>query len=480
MEFHHGMKELNGIGAFCHCGHQRQEGEKFGRMFELPPLATLPAHLKALCAQDDGQGNDGPMNGGTNSDRTTSVDVGSVFFGQFIDHDITLDTMTSLSSTVEPTAIRNSRTPALDLDNIYGAGPEAHPYLYHNEGDFIGVKLLTGEDIENATNLQRNDLIRSVQGTAIIGDPRNDENRIISQLQLAMIKFHNHVVDHVYAESGNTMKGKELHEEARRLAMWHYQWVVIHDFLAKMCGQAVVSDILGNGRKYYNASYGDPYIHVEFSVAAYRFGHSMIPQKIQIQKNTPALELFGTYLGTGFTPLSDDRAIVDWLELVESGAGRQVQMAEKLDTKLAKDLLKLPFIPDSDFRSLATRNLLRGQAFLLPSGENIAKAMERDESEIEMVSQSAKSIAGSQIDLNNGTPLWFYILTEAETIGRETTVNSFDKGEGLGPVGARIVAETLIGLVELDTHSYLSVNRNWEPADGVGVAALGEILTYTA
>jgi hypothetical protein len=480
MALHHGMKELNGIDEFCHCGHQRQEGEKFGRMFDLPPLTILPSHLKALGAQEDDQGNDGPMNGGTTSDRTTSVGVGDVFFGQFIDHDITLDTVTSLSSTVEPTAIRNSRTPALDLDNIYGAGPEAHPYLYHNEGDYQGVKLFTGADIENATVLEQHDLVRSIHGRAIIGDPRNDENRVVSQLQLGMINFHNHIAEHVYAESGNKTKGKELYEEARQLAMWHYQWVVIHDFLVKMCGYAVVTDILGSGRKYYNASYGDPYIPVEFSVAAYRFGHSMIPQKIQIQKNKSALELFGTLLGTGFTPLSDEKAIVDWLELVDSNAGRQVQMAEKLDTKLAKDLLKLPFIPNTDIQSLATRNLLRGQAFLLPSGENIAKAMERDESEIDMISQKAKLIAGSQIDLNSGTPLWFYILTEAETIGRETSANSFDKGEGLGPVGARIVAETLIGLIELDTHSYLSVNRNWEPADGVGVATLGEMMTYTS
>lgn len=467
---HHGMRALSDLEVFCHSGYVRQEGSKFGRMFDLAPLTVLPSNLKHLGAQN------GPMDGGDTSIRTTSVAVGDVFFGQFIDHDITLDTVSSLSATANPTKIRNSRTPTLDLDSIYGGGPEAQPYLYHNQGDFRGVKLLTGKDIENATILQQNDLMRSIHGTAIIGDPRNDENRVISQMQLAMINFHNHIVDHIVALPENSLEGKELYEEARKLATWHYQWVIVWDFLVKMCGQAVVADILGSGRQFYKANHGDPFIPVEFSVAAYRFGHSMIPQKIQIQKNEPSLELFGSLLGRGFEPLSSERAIVDWLELVESDAGSQVQMAEKLDTKMAKDLLNLPFI--QDIPSLATRNLLRGQVFLLPSGESVAKAMGREDSEIDMVSDNAKAIAGSGIDLSSGTPLWFYILTEAETIGRETTSGSVDKGEGLGPVGARIVAETLIGLIELDPTSYISVNRNWEPVDGIGVSTLGEMLTY--
>ena len=473
-------KDLTGISAFCHHGHKRQDGDRFGRMFELPPLTLKSTDLKALGAQKDSDGHDGPMNGGASSNRTSTVGVGNVFFGQFIDHDITLDTVSSLAATAaDASEIRNNRTPTLDLDNIYGAGPEASPFLYHGNGDFAGVKLLTGADIPAASDLEKNDLIRSIHDTAIIGDPRNDENRIISQMQLAMINFHNQVVSHIHAESAGEKSGKELFEETRKITMWHYQWIVIHDFLVKMCGQAVVSDILGNGRKFYNACHGDPYIPVEFSVAAYRFGHSMIPQKIQIQKSKPALELFGTLLGHGFQPLSDERAIVDWLELVESDAGRQVQMAEKLDTKMAHDLLELPFIPSGE-KSLATRNLLRGQTFLLPSGETIAKTMGRDDAEITQVSDAAQTIAGSSIDLSSGIPLWFYILTEAETIGRETTTNSFDKGEGLGPVGARIIAETIIGLIDLDPFSYLSVNRNWEPADGIGVTNLGEMLSYTA
>ncbi len=222
------------------------------------------------------------------------------------------------------------------------------------------------------------------------------------------------------------MIGKELYEHTRKLVTWHYQWVVVRDFLATVCGAAVVADI------------------------------------------------------RGFSPLSDPRAIVDWHELLPTSENRQVQMAEKLDAKLATDVLKLPFIPPSDVQSLATRNLLRGQVFLLPSGEQIATAMERPAGEIETVSDVARNRAGTAIDLANGTPLWYYLLVEAERIGRESSPGYFEPGEGPGPVGARIVAETLIGLIELDERSYLAENRNWTPADGVGVATLGEMLTYQA
>ena len=472
MSKHHGMGKLNGIHAFCHHGHQEQRGDRFGRLFDVASLFTPAPDLIALGAQK------GPMDGGRRASRAQTVAVGQIFFGQFIDHDITLDVSTSLSSVVaDETQIENARTPTLDLDCVYGQGPEASPFLYHGTGNFAGIKLLTGKDgtaANQSANLAKNDLHRTAHGTAIIGDPRNDENRVLSQLQLAMLRFHNKVVDNLSAK----YEGAELFEEARRTVTWHYQWVIIHDFLPAICGGAVVADILGNGRQYYCTDNDDPFIPIEFSVAAYRFGHSMIPQKVQIQKGQPALELFGPVLGEGFVPLSTPKGVVDWNELVDTGAGRNVQNAEKLDSKLATDLLKLPFIPATDVQSLASRNLLRGQAFQLPSGENVAYALDRGETEVNKIRRAAQTIAGKDIDLSNGTPLWFYLLVEAEKIGRESSPGHFDKAEGLGPVGARIVAETLLGLIELDGRSFLATNRSWQPADGVGVSTLGEMLTF--
>lgn len=474
MSQHHGTKKLSGIDAFCHIHHQGHAGDRFRRMFELPPLFLPVDILKALGEKG------GPMDGGINANRTATVPVGMVFFGQFVDHDITLDIETSLDQVVDLHEIRNARTPTLDLDCIYGQGPEASPFLYHGNGSFAGVKLLTGADGTaapgQAANLAAEDLQRSSHGTAIIGDPRNDENRIVSQLQLAMIRFHNKVVDALHAAHSN-LEGAELFEESRKATTWHYQWCILNDFLPAMCGAAVVSDILGKGRQFYCVNNDAPYIPVEFSVAAYRFGHSMVPQKNQVQKNASLFELFGSKLGRGFSPLSDLDAVVDWNELVNANPGHVVQMAEKLDTKLASDLLDLPFISSGE-SSLATRNLLRGQVFQLPSGEVLAKAMGRDQGEIDLVSQKAAAIAGASIDLSAGTPLWFYLLTEAECIGRETSPGTFDAGEGLGPVGARIVAETIIGLLELDSRSFMASNRNWDPASAVGVKTLGELLTF--
>lgn len=476
MSAHHGMIEMKGMHDFCQCNREPQPGNRFGRMFELPPLYINPAALHALGAQG------GPMDGGTTAERTDTVPVGHVFFGQFVDHDITLDVISSLSSVADPGETLNTRTPTLDLDCVYGLGPEAHPYLYHSQtGDFPGVKLLTGADgtaIPQAPGLAEQDLTRSVQGTAIIGDPRNDENRVLSQMQLAVIRCHNHIVDTLSTTVGNTLEGSRLYDYARKLTTWHYQWVVIFDFLVKMCGKVVVADILGNGRKHYCPRFGDPYIPIEFAAAAYRFGHSMIPQQIQVQTGEPAYELFGTVMGHGFAPLSDLRAIVDWAELVEIEPGRSVQMAERLNTKLATDLLALPFVPATDVQSLATRNLLRGQTFLLPSGERIARCIGRPEDEVDAVSKAAQDIAGTTADLSAGTPLWFYILVESERIGRETEPHLFEEGEGLGPVGARIVAETLTGLIELDSRSFLANDRNWVPDQGVGIQTLGQLLTY--
>jgi len=465
----HGLKKLTGIDHFCsNANDQHTHSDRFGRMFpDLPPLYTAPKILNDLGSKN------GPMNGGNNANRTSTVDVGQVFFGQFVDHDITLDTSSSLTAVNNPSDIENVRTPTLDLDCIYGQGPEASPFMYVQNGAFAGVKLLTGADVNASDPLISNDLVRSVEGTAIIGDPRNDENRIISQLQLAMIRFHNKTVDKL----SSSHEGHELFEEARGLVTRHYHWCLLYDFLPSMCGNAVVWDILKNGRQHYCLN-EVPFIPVEFSVAAYRFGHSMAPQKIQVQKSESSHTLFGGVLGKGFTPVLDEKAIVDFHELFTSSENRQVQKSEKLDTQLAPILLDLPFVTSGE-SSLATRNLLRGQSFLLPAGEVLAEKMGRSESEIDKVSTRADQMSGNQ--LAGKTPLWCYLLAEAEVIGRESEANHFDKGEGLGPVGARIVAEVMIGLMELDSHSFLAMDRSWQPKDGLGeeVASVGAMLTYT-
>ena len=454
---HHGMKPLEGMTAFCnraHYGHDGQRDDRFGRMFDYLEPAYTPSHV----LKDVGR-KGGKMDAGSTSKRTDDVPVGMIFFGQFVDHDITLDASTTFDSVVDnPGEIANVRTPTLDLDCIYGLGPEAQPYLYSQAGDFAGAKLLTGADNPGQEGLRESDLLRSPNKRAMIGDPRNDENRVISSLQLAVIRFHNHVCDTLHTEHGYS--GAELYEHARRDTTWHYQWGVVNDFLTAICGKPVVDKILGCGRQHYCG--GVPYIPIEFSVAAYRFGHSMIPMKIQVQKNGSRLELFGEFLGRGFDELKNPKGVIDWHELFHTPANRQVEMAQMLDTKLAGDLLALPFITNAE-NSLATRNLLRGNTFLLPGGEKIAQAIGREEQEIKKVVTKVKTLSDGLT--SDGIPLWLYILAEAEVIGRATEGGAPIKGEGLGPVGATIVAETIIGLLEFDEHSYLGANRNWSPRD---------------
>lgn len=464
----HGMKGLAGLQRYCRSNYEGGGREdRFGRLFpDLAPGYVTQARLSKVGAVG------GPMDSGKKKSKTKTVPVGMIFFGQFLDHDITLDATTSFSQVINDAGeIPNVRTPTLDLDCIYGLGPEAQPYLFtDDDDDFRGVKLLTGAD-SGAGGLADDDLARAANGRAIIGDPRNDENRIISQIQLAMIRFHNHVVDTLKTEHPS-LRRHDLYEEARRTATWHYQYGVVFDFLADVCGAAVVEDILGCGRTVYCGKF--PFIPVEFSVAAYRFGHSMIPMQIQTQKAGAKHDLFGAVLSGGFAPLGNADGVVDFHELFNTPQKRKVEKADKLDTKLVSVLLDLPFVQGSaDEKSLATRNLMRGNTFLLPGGEKVAEKLGRDAGEIDKVLDKIEDLGLAR----KGVPLWAYLLAEAEEIGRESANGGFDKGEGLGPVGARIVAETIIGLLEKDEESFLGANRNWNPRPEWD--SIGKILTAT-
>ena len=477
---HHGMKDFDGLNPYCrmslygdeHLGGLRED--RFGRLFpELNPAYTRPDILETIGARG------GPMDAGGGNDLTDDVELGQIFFGQFVDHDITLDASTTFDSVVEsPGGVENLRTPTLDLDCVYGLGPEAQPYLFNQDrdpgdpslpGPFAGVKLLTGADNSGQPGLAEHDLLRSPNGRAIIGDPRNDENRIISQMQLAIIRFHNHVADTLNSDEG--LAGHDLYEEARKQTTWHYQWAIVNDFLPAICGRPVVERILGCGREHYCGNV--PFIPIEFSVAAYRFGHSMIPQRLQIREGGEFLDLFGS-LGLGFDAVTQPEHLVDWHELFRTSEGRGVTTAQQLDTKVARTLLELPFVNGTAAeKSLAVRNLLRGNTFLLPGGEKVAEAIGREQSEIDDVAAKIADLSG-EIGAD-GIPLWLYLLAEAEVVGRAETVGTFKPREGLGPVGATIVAEVLIGLLELDDRSYLGANRNWGPNKDWDT--LGKLLT---
>lgn len=458
---HHGRHSFFGKNVLCTIKSFDVESiGRFGRMFrDLPPLYCKPEELVKLGAKN------GPMDAGNSASFTNGTPLGMIFLGQFIDHDITFDTSSSFSSINNPDRIENTRSARLDLDCIFGGGPEDEPFMYVREPD--NLRLHTGASNNNqgqGPNLEKHDLPRTGTGRAIIGDPRNDENRIISQLQLAFIRFYNAVYADVEAANAG-MPPAEIYRIARQSVTWHYQWVIVNELLPLLCGDAIVTSILGKGRQFYQPC-GEPFIPVEFSVAAYRFGHSMIAQQVKLKTGGATHHLFSPQIGKGFSPISNSNQVIDWEQFFDINGS--FQKAEKLNTKLASDLLDLPFVasPNPADKSLATRNLRRAQSFLLPSGEQVAAKMGRPAAEQNTVLNHVNNLAQAHaIDLSAGTPLWFYILAEAEVIGR-VDGNGSIPGEGLGPVGATLVAEVLIGLMELDTDAYLGSNRDWTPSLG--------------
>src|SRR3954451_10528105 len=190
------------------------------------------------------------------------------YLGQFIDHDITFDPMSSLMQHSDPDALIDFRTPAFDLDNVYGRGPSDQPYLYDGGDSFLLGDALSGGDV-NAKDVPRNN---ANPRRALIGDPRNDENAIVSQLQGLLLRFHNRA----RADNPSLSFG-----DVQRLVRFHYQYVVINDFLPRIVHSSVIADLKSRGHydrheiKFFRWK-EDPFMPVEFSVAAYRLGHSMI------------------------------------------------------------------------------------------------------------------------------------------------------------------------------------------------------------
>src|SRR5918992_852785 len=233
----------------------------FGRMFpNLPPFAAANDAVRealrdigrpggVMDAQDDLTA--GPvalvadLSLSANNPNNDTHTAGTTFFGQFLDHDMTFDTTSPLGVPTPPEQIANARTPSFDLDSVYGAGPTGSPQLY-NPADTAKLRIESGGIFE--------DVPRESSGRAIIADPRNDENLIISGMQSAFILFHNAVVDLV-REERRTFPSL-VFTEARRRVLHHYQWIVVHEFLPQIVGQALVDDIFRNGRRVYRPSSG--------------------------------------------------------------------------------------------------------------------------------------------------------------------------------------------------------------------------------
>ena len=419
------------------------------------------------------------------------IPAGFTYLGQFIDHDLTLDkTAVALGQDVTIDELLQGRSPALDLDCMYGRGP-ANPddSKFYSDGIRLKVgKTAASPDLLNpGTTLPPRDgydLPRVGEGStklarrkSLIPDPRNDENLVVAQTHLAMIRFHNRVVDQIASSTPST----DLFEKARELVVKHYQWMIKTDFLPRLVDPEIVSDVFANGRKFFEKDAlpaNMPTMPIEFSVAAYRLGHSMIRAQYNWNRifraggATPAtLGLLFQFSGTSGTlspPPStpndresgdferlpsnwtvDFRRLFDFLETGRAdltppeGAPN---IAMKTDTQLVDPLKSLPHgsfggnaaTPDIEM-NLAFRNLLRANMVELASGQQMATLMGIAPL---TTAKLTKDLSPSLKELGSQTPLWFYILREAEL-----------NGGRLAGVGGRIVAETFHRAMEGSMHS---------------------------
>jgi Animal haem peroxidase len=456
--------------------------------------------------------------------------------------------------------LKNLRQPTANLDSVYGDGPTFDPSAPTQAGRmYDGIKLRVGrvalnppkpapqtisgvpippDRLEGAGNdvfvsvdpnrdlprigalisegvVQKADFPEKLRNEpnfeqlAFIADARNDENLIIAQFHTAVLRFHNAVVDWVEANEPNDYYGSkrsesQLFERAQQLTRWHYQWLVVNDFLKTMTVSGIVDSVLLGGPKHYAPRNGESYMPLEFSVAAYRFGHAMVRAAYDHNRNfgrpgnvaqSASFDLLFAFTGNGsqrdrntgkivLNPfLGGSKVlpfnwIIEWDRFVDKGSPIPDHFARKIDTRLAPPLRDLinqgnaPALdPTPDIRAilkrLARRNLLRGYHLSIPTGQSVAAAMG-------VVPLSANELRlGNSGPLNqvledNGflqqTPLWYYVLKEAEVRAN---------GNSLGELGSRIVCETIIGQLLNDPESYLKQQDSWDPSKGVKLTKPG-------
>jgi Animal haem peroxidase len=473
-----GGSGLHGVelrGMYLTSKNRLAEG-RFGTMFKqlsaFAPSDELLTNLAKTMVEDQ------TVPDGNHLNTSPVLFAGFTFIGQFIDHDITLDTTPLDQQEADPDAKVNFRTPRYDLDSVYGRGPGDDPQLYDPADR---DKLRLAMNVNDVLDVPRDD-----NGQAMIGDPRNDENLIIVQFHKAVIQFHNKLVD--YARSQG-MREEWVFETARRLARWHYQWAVIHDFLPRFVGETLVGSTgtvykeIAGKRPVINLNYykptnkdGRPFMPVEFAVAAYRFAHSIIRPFYVVNDTSLArggVPIFGSdgdFNLNGGRPIPSD-LVMEWKNILPVDPNFPARPPRKIDTNLSLPLTTLPgsAVPKPDpTKDLAVRNTLRGKRVGLPSGQQVARAMR------------APVLSNSTLGLSNHpgwkgeAPLWYYILKEAEL----PPYNA----ERLGPVGGRIMAEVLVGLLQRDPNSYLYLDPAWKPAPPIapttGKFGFVELLRY--
>jgi hypothetical protein len=427
------------------------------------------------------------------------------YWGQFIDHDLTLEDSADASmqqpavaepglQPVDPETVRaqlgNARQPYLNLDSLYGDGPKGAKSSMFYDGAFMRLGTLAspapGQPVPCAEDPDERDLPgrRRVPNRATgrdefparIGDSRNDENLVVAQLHLAYLRFHN-AVAHAIQVAEPRLSKKDLLARAQQFTRHTHQWLIVHDYLRTVTVPGTVDWVLSAHPGLYLSRFPadrPEAMPLEFSVAAFRFGHSQIRNSYDYNRNfgdpgfvapRASLEQLFQFTGRGgfiggATGLPMNWAI-EWDRFVDKADPDGRHFARAIDTQLADDLSVMRNEP-RDLAGiqehLAKRNLLRGYLLSLPTGEAVARELAiRPLTRAELLRNTPAGVrsALTSPQLSGRTPLWYYVLKEAEVL---------TGGSALGPVGSRLVAETIIGLIRHDPDSFLSSMPAWGAA----------------
>ena len=403
---------------------------------------------------------------------TLTPRVGYTYFGQFLGHDLTHDPTPLAGPYSDPEQTPNFRTSSFDLDHVYGGGPEKSPYLYEGEEGAETFKIGATTPMGYLRDLP-------VQhGRILIGDledTRNIDNLILRQLHVLFLKFHNEAIKQLETNPGlRTIKealgAGTLFERARRLVCWHYQWIIRHDFLPRI----LHTDVWNYQRQRSPRRPGSTFsIPIEFSLAAFRFGHSMVRNAYRLNCRQKMV-LIGKLMALGqeAAPIPDDY-LIEWGTFLDGLPTSGPQASSSfIDTSISRAMHGLSpetirlsnELEPPDPSNLPVRTLLRGARAQLPSGQEVADALlaqgrikPADRLTTSQLTEDTCDHSGSvlrQSDLEQNSPLFYYLLKEAEL-----------KAEGLtlGPIGSHIVSEVIQSALEADSESYLSkVGAKWE------------------
>lgn len=473
------------------------------------------------------------------------------YLGQFIDHDITamadrVAQLSAIDGSVTPisrdeaeSGLMNMRDGSLRLDSLYGdtvgqgpfatklanlmrhpafsgkmrlgipnpTGPQVPPFPSNDDaadllrlGALIDQGQITQSELDQLPPELRsgftNDDGTPKREVAIIGDARNDENLVVAQLHMSFLRFHNRLVDAL----GNL-------NSAREMMRWHYQWLLVNPYLHTVCDPAVVDDVLAHEAPLYSDFFAahrngggsaQMPMPLEFSVAAFRFGHSMIRGAYDYNRffgepegnvagNLPDAPFDLLFAFTGMGTMAGQRGklprnwVIEWSRFTQIDPAHPTRAARRIDTQLAPPLADMVNEAAGVFKHLARRNLRRGYRLSLPTAQAcIAELAAGPYPGLTALSRAdlTSGPAGAELDsagLADATPLWFYILKEAEVAA---------DGQHLGPLGSILVAETLIGLVLNDPTSYWHAGNGttWSPSDanlpGGPVNSYDELLRF--